>query len=142
MIGRVSRADRVRASAGRWLVFDAVVVGLAGVVVAMLPGQVGEWLGREDAVAIRLGGVALVVYGFLLAGHILKRGASRWSLGFIALLNVLWVLASVGVVFDRLPGVVGADWRPVTAQAIVVAIFALAEVRLLRRWRSSRATVR
>ena len=142
MIGRVARADRLRAAAGRWLVTDAVVVGLAGMAVVVSPATVADWLGRVDRMEIRLGGVALIVYGLLLAGHVLKRGASLWSLGFIGLLNTLWVVVSVGIVLDRFPGLTDADWQPVVAQAALVALFALVELRLLRRWRSSRATAR
>jgi hypothetical protein len=142
LVGRVARADRLRTAAGRWLVTDAIVVGLAGTAVAVEPGTVAGWLGREDPLEIRFAGVGLIVYALLLAGHVLKRGASKWSLGFIALLNVVWVVVSVGILLDRFPGLTGAQWQPVAAQGAVVALFALAEVRLLRRWRSSRATVR
>jgi hypothetical protein len=142
LIGRVARADRLRAAAGRWLVTDAIVVGLAGAAVVVDPGTVAGWLGREDPLEIRFAGVGLIVYALLLAGHILKRGASKWSLGFIALLNLLWVVVSIGILLDRFPGLTGAQWEPVVAQGVVVALFALVELRLLRRWRSSRATVR
>lgn len=135
MIGSTLRSDRRRRSAGRLLIADAVVVGLAGLATAAFAATVAAWLGRGDVDLVRAGGGVLLIYALLFGGHVMKRGASRWSLGFSVLVNTVWVAASAAALLDVLPGFEDARPLLVIAQGALVGLFAVWQARAIRAMR-------
>lgn len=129
------KRDRIRATAGRLLLADALVVTLAGLFGIVAHGSIAGWLGLSDEDDVRLAAIAVAVYGLLLGGHVLYRGAARWLLAVVCALNTLWVLLSVAVLLNFVPGFEDARWLPVIAQGAIVGLFAIGQARLIRAWR-------
>jgi hypothetical protein len=128
------KRDRIRAAAARFLLADAFVVILAGLFTLVAPGSIAGWLGLSGDGDVRLAAIGIVVYGVLLAGHVLYRGASRWLLVVVGALNALWVLLSAAVLLNLVPGFEDARWIPVIAQGAIVGLFAIGQARLVRAW--------
>ena len=132
MIGSAVKSDRVRKSAGRVLIAEMLVVGGAGLATVLIPETIADWLGRSDVDVARLVGIGLLVYALLLGGHVMKRGASRWSLSLSVAVNIAWVIAAAAALIDVLPGFEGASALLLIAQGALVGLFAMWQVRLIR----------
>lgn len=110
---------------------DAIVSGAAAFLMIAGAGMLGPLLSLPAAL-LSWAGISLVPFVILLFAIIRRGAAPRLLVLDVAIVNILWAAASfavlaAGVVSPNLPSVLF-----VAAQALVVAVFALLQLKGLR----------
>ena len=118
------------------LLLDAVVSGAAGAMMAAGAGLLGPLLGLPAGLLF-WAGLALLTWTALLYALARRESVSRLVLLDVVLVNVAWVLASLGILAFGLvePNALGVVY--VVAQALAVALFAALQAAALRQAREA-----
>jgi hypothetical protein len=125
-----TRAGITTPIAGPFLLVDAATTAANGMAYAVAGGWLAEWFGAPETLVRSLGAFLLLV-GAGVAVLATRRPIPRRGVGALAVLNLVWVLASLDyAVMGGLttPGVV---WT--VLQAVVVGAFTAGQVWLARR---------
>ncbi len=116
---------------------DGAVVAIGGALLLAAADPVGAFLGIAGSPGLRIAGALCVGYGgwlFWTADHYLPERL-RGLVAAIAGGNTVWVLGSILVLLTDTPALtVGGRWA-VAALAVVVALFAAAQVAARRQLR-------
>lgn len=116
------------------LMADAVISGAAGLLMLAAAPVLGPFLELPVSL-LRWAGVALVPFVLLLVVLARREAMPRLMLFDVIAINVLWVLASFGIL---LSGAVSPNWLGVgfvSAQALAVGVFAELQFIAYRRAR-------
>jgi hypothetical protein len=116
----------------RALIADTLATGGTAIIMIAGAGVLGPLLGLPEALLF-WAGVALVPFVAILLATARRQAVSRLVLIDIIAINVLWVVASFGLLFSGSvsPNLLGIAF--VTAQALTVALFAELQFVGLRR---------
>ena len=114
------------------LLLDAVVSGAAAVLMAAGASLLGPFLNLPVALLF-WAGIVLMPWVALLVMLSRREGLSRMMLLDVVLVNVAWVVASIGIVAFGFvePNMLGVAF--VVAQALAVALFAALQYAALRQ---------
>jgi len=112
---------------------DALVSGVSGLLLTLLPGSLGALLGFAWPGYLLAVGIGLIGYGIWLLLSTRRPDVSIWAGRAAVLLNLLWVAGSA-LLLLTMPGFFNAlgQWA-VGLVALVVADFALVQYVGLRR---------
>lgn len=111
------------------LQIDAVASGALGLLMVVLSGPFEEWLGLPTALSLGVGGFLVAWAAFVAwASTRDSRGLTRE----IALLNTVWVVASVVFAVSGVVDLTALGVAFVLAQAVAVAGFVLLQTRSTR----------
>jgi hypothetical protein len=116
----------------RVLTVDAVVSGVAGVVMLLGAGVLGPVLALPAGL-LRGAGVSLFPWFVALIWLARRTDLPRRGVQAVIAVNGLWVLGSIAVLFELQPSLLGYGF--VIAQAVMVGLFAELEVVGLMRQR-------
>lgn len=123
-----SRGDLLR----NVLVADGVVTGATAILLAVAAGPLGDPLGLP-ATLLRVAGLALIPYAALVLGLGLRGTTSRPLVRLLIAANLLWVIASVGLLLTSWVDPTGIGIAFTLLQAAAVAAFADLQYMGLRR---------
>ncbi len=116
----------------RTLTVDAVVVAVAGLVLALGAGELADPLGLSVSL-LRITGIGLLPYAAALMLVATRNTISRTAAWTIVGLNFCWTVASVGLLFTSLVDPSGRGVAFVVIQALLVVVLADGECYGLRR---------
>jgi hypothetical protein len=119
------------------LLADAALCGGAGIVMALGASPLADWLGMPSLL-LRVSGLVLLLYAAVLAYLGTREHEDRRAIWAIAGLNLLWVLASIGLLVTGWVEPTALGYTFVIVQAVVVAIFVELYVTGLRQTRPAR----
>ena len=122
----------------RGLLVDGVISGATGLLLLFGAAFLHELLG-VPATLLRTAGVILVPFAAALLYLATRRSLSPGAVGTVIVSNVLWVLASVGLLISGAitPSILGYGF--IVMQAVAVGVFAEVQYVGLRRTRSTAA---
>lgn len=120
------------------LLLDAVVSGAAAVLMAVGAGLLGPFLNLPVSLLF-WAGIVLLPWVALLVVLSRRPSLSRMVLLDVVLVNVAWVVASIGILAFGFvePNMLGVAF--VVAQALAVALFAVLQYAALRQARPAMA---
>jgi hypothetical protein len=116
--------------AGAFLLVDAVTTGVNGLAYAVAGAWLADWFGAPEAL-VRSLGVFLLLVTAGVAVLATRRPVPRRGVAALALLNVVWVVASLGYAVVGGLTTLGVVWT--VLQAVVVGAFAAGQVWLVRK---------
>ena len=118
---------------------DGAVCASGGAALLVAATPIDSILGLNAPLGLRVVGALLAPYGLWLAWTAprLPEARLRALLRAIAIGNGAWVLASLAVLLRGVPTLSAAGRWAVAAQAMIVALFASAQFRALRRMRAA-----
>lgn len=107
----------------RAFLLDAIATGTLGLALALAAGPLQPWLGLPVAL-LREAGFVCIAFAAWLGFALMRPALTRAMAGFAVGVNLLWVVASLGLVASGWvrPTALGVAF--VVAQALVVAVFA------------------
>jgi hypothetical protein len=114
---------------------DGVVVAAGGLVLLAGAAPLAEFFGAGGWTLYAALGILFIVYGVSLVWHTLRRPVEPALLLAIALLNTVWVLASVVMLLLDTPDVSSGGRWVIALAAVVVAGFAAVQ---FAAWRGMR----
>lgn len=114
------------------ITLDAVVTGAAAILMMGGAGLLSPWLGLPAGLLF-WAGLALVPFVALLVVVARRGSAHRLVLFDIVAINVLWVVASLGLLVSGAVAPTALGYAFVLAQAAAVALFAELQFVGLRR---------
>jgi hypothetical protein len=116
--------------AGPFLLVDAVTTGANGLAYAVAGGGLAEWFGAPETL-VRFLGAFLLLVGAGVAGLATRRPVPRRGVVALAVLNLVWVLASLDYAVTGGLTTTGVVWT--VLQAVVVGAFTVGQVWLARK---------
>ena len=124
MAANVTNQNKMTQLLRRVLQADGVVVGLSGILLTAGVGPVSSLLGLNSPPVLVVMGLIFLVYGGAVLWVVTKRELVR-PLGYaVALLNTIWVLASLAILLTDLASLTTQGKWIVAIVAVVVAAFA------------------
>jgi hypothetical protein len=116
--------------AGPFLLVDAAMTGVNGLAYAVAGGWLADWFGAPETLVRSLGGfLLLVAAGVALLAT--RRPVPRRGVAALAVLNIVWVVASLDYALLGGLTTIGVAWT--VLQAVVVGVFAAGQVWLARK---------
>lgn len=117
----------------RFLLADAALTGINGLAYVVLAGILGEAFGIQTGLLIGLG-IFLLIVAAEVAVLATRTRIPRLGVQLLAEVNAVWVVASVAFAAVADLTMLGVIW--VIAQALIVAAFALHQLRIAKPSRS------
>jgi len=118
------------------LVADGAFCALYGAAAEIGASPISDFVGMEGASLLIVGGAVLFLYGAWLAWEAARRPVGRWLVLVVALLNIAWVAGEVFILASGVPALTAEGRWIVGITAVIVALFA--EAQLYAYWRMRR----